>query len=103
MLDAQASGARSVALIEGAGLQLRDYEQRARELEAEAIELKRNAVKILSDLEELAVSAEEVADNTERAARDAIEMLKTIAAAVERELAPRSAAEVAPAVARRAA
>jgi hypothetical protein len=97
-----AAGARSIALIEGGALQLRHYEERARELEAQILEAKRNAVKLLSGLEERAVTAEKLADDMERAAQEAADMLRAVEEAVERELAPRCA-EAPPTMARRAA
>ena len=97
-----AEGSRCIDLIEQAALQLRQYNERERELEAQILEAKRNAVKKLSDLEERAVTAEELADDMERAAQEAAHMLRAVAKAVERELAPRCG-EAPPAMARRAA
>lgn len=96
------AGAGSVALIEGAALQLREYERRARELEIGALETKRTLLKRLLRLEESAVAAEEMAADMEGAAQDAAEILKAVAEAVESRLAPRSSAEVAPALAQAA-
>ena len=95
-------GSQCIDLIEQAALQLRRYNERERELEAQILEAKRNAVKKLSDLEERAVTAEELADDMERAAQEAADMLRAVAEAVERELAPRCA-EAPPTIARRAA
>jgi methyl-accepting chemotaxis protein len=95
-------GTRCMDLIEQAALQLRHYEERARELEAQILEAKRNAVKLLSGLEERAVTAEKLADDMERAAQEAADMLRAVEEAVERELAPRCA-EAPPTMARRAA
>jgi hypothetical protein len=97
-----AQGSRCIDLIEQAALQLRRYNERERELEAQILEAKRNSVKMLSDLEERAVTAEELADDMERAAQEAADMLRAVAEAVERELAPRCA-EAPPTMARRAA
>ena len=97
-----AQGSRCIDLIEHAALQLRRYKERERELEAQILEAKRNSVKMLSDLEERAVTAEELADDMERAAQEAADMLRALAEAVQRELAPRGA-DTLPIMARRAA
>jgi hypothetical protein len=95
-------GSRCIDRIEQAALQLRRYNERERELQDEFLAIKQNSVKVLSELEERALTAEELAGNMERAAQEAADMLRAVAAAVERELAPRCG-EAAPAMARRAA
>ena len=95
-------GSQCIDLIEQAALQLRRYNERERELADEFLAIKQKSVKVLSDLEERAVTAEELADDMEQAAQEAADMLRAVAEAVERELAPRCG-EAAPAIARRAA
>ena len=101
--ETNGEGSRFVTLIEGAALQLRRYTERARELEAEILDGKRKAVKRLSELEGRALAAEDLAQDSEQAAREAADILRAVAEAVERELARHNPGEVDLSNARRAA